>query len=105
MHNRKGRLWGGGAVPAWACVQAWRTLSSCGALLAIVITLGCSSGGGGGDSGSMTRRPPSFFETTEYFANGGLEAIAAASPDSAGGTGDGNVSGVIDTRIHVDQHQ
>ena len=75
--------------------------SGCGALLSIVITAGCGGGGSSG-SASMSRHPPEFFETTEYFANRGLEVIAASTAYAAGGTGNGIVVGVVDTGIDLD---
>jgi hypothetical protein len=50
----------------------------------------------------MTRRPPGFYETTEYFANGGLEVLGASSAYAAGATGNGILVGVIDTGIDLD---
>jgi Subtilase family len=84
-------------------MRAWRAASSCAALLALLTTAGCSGGGGGGSgSGSMNRHPPGFFETTEYFANGGLEVIEASSAYAAGATGNGILVGVIDTGIDLE---
>jgi subtilisin family serine protease len=83
-------------------MRAWRAASSCAALLALLTTAGCSGGGGGSGSGSMNRHPPGFFETTEYFANGGLEAIEASSAYAAGATGNGILVGVIDTGIDLE---
>ena len=103
MDKRTGRRQGRDAVRAWRRARAWRTASGCCALLAVVNVIGCSGGGGGGGgSGSMSRHPPGFFETTEYFANGGLEAIQASSAYAAGGTGNGILVGVIDTGIDRD---
>jgi hypothetical protein len=50
----------------------------------------------------MSRHPPGFFETTEYFANRGLEVIEASSAYAAGATGHGILVGVIDTGIDRD---
>jgi Subtilase family len=72
-------------------------------MLALLMTGGCGGGGGGGSgSGSMSRRPPGFYETTEYFANAGLEVVAASTAYAAGATGTGVLVGVIDTGIDLD---
>jgi subtilisin family serine protease len=64
---------------------------------------GCSGGGGGGSSsGSTVGHPRSFYETTEYFANRGLEVVEASSAYAAGSTGNGVRVGVIDTGIDLD---
>jgi hypothetical protein len=79
----------------------WRTASGCGALLVLLTTVGCGGGGGSG-SVAVGRHPPSFFETTEYFANRGLEVVASASAYAAGGTGNGIVVGIVDTGVDLD---
>jgi Subtilase family len=101
VDNRTVRLWGRGRVRPGGYARVWRTACSWSALLAFVITVGCSGGGGSG-SGSMSRHPRSYYETTEYFANRGLEVIEASSAYAAGGTGEGILVGVIDTGIDRD---
>jgi hypothetical protein len=101
VDNRTGRLRDRDAVRVGGCARRWRTALGCGALLAIVITAGCGGGGGSG-SGSTGRHPRSYFETTEYFANRGLEVVAASSAYAAGATGNGILVGVIDTGIDLD---